>query len=98
MREVAEVAALLSQKSSLLLLTEMVDNPALVTNVLDRLTMAVAEWEDQEVMLDPVEFEIVTDVLVKQFAASFLAAQAIINRCQCALGDVDDDEDGSDEA
>lgn len=91
--DMAEVAALLSQRSSLLLLEGMESNPHMVHNVMNRLTEAIQEWEEREVTLDPVAFEAVTDVLVKHFAASFLASQALIQKCNCPKGFGDDEAD-----
>lgn len=82
-RSVLEVIALLSQKSSLMLFTQYASNPGMVNNVLERVMGAVDDWEKEGVMLDPVAFEAVTDVLVKQFSASYLASEALIRRCKC---------------
>ena len=93
MPDVTDVVALLSQRSSLFLLDEMGPNPDMVTNVLIRLMDAIEEWEGKGVTLDPVEFEVVTDVMVKHFAASFLASQSLLKKCQCPKGFFDGEAD-----
>lgn len=92
-RSVIEVVALLSKRSSALLLQEMGDNPAMVSNVLDRVMTSVESWEARGVTLDPVAFEAVTDVLVTQFAASFLASETLLERCRCDLNKEPDEAD-----
>lgn len=96
--DVPSVVALLSQKSSLLLLQESRHNPAMVEVVLGRLTETVNEWEEKGVSLDPVQFEIITDLLVKQFAASHMAMQSIVARCTCGALSPDTSQGANDEA
>lgn len=98
MADVTAVVALLSQQSSLLLLQESRRNPAMVEVVLDRLADTVSDWEGKGVMLDPVQFEIITDILIKQFAASHLAMQSIVARCTCGARLADPTQGSNDEA
>lgn len=98
MADVTSVVALLSQQTSLLLLQESRSNPAMVEVVLDRITDAVNDWEGKGVMLDPVQFEIITDIMVKQFAASHMAMQSIVARCKCSALSPDTSQGSDDEA
>lgn len=82
-RSAKEIVELLSQRSSMLLLTQFQDTPSLAEGVLRRVADSVEEWEEGGVLLDPLAFEVVTDVLVKQFAASHLAAFRIVQNCTC---------------
>lgn len=90
----ADVASLLSKTSSLILFTEMKRNPCMVETVLERIGQTIQEWEERSIVLDPVQFEVITDVLVKQYAASYLAMQSLISRCRCGGIHEPDDQAG----